>query len=123
MIDNLAVMGDLVSARPGVSLAQQVANAQVDLPQLQEITRLSGKQTKDFSGKIVLPVSALVPVRQGAPLYVPLLRLRIEGLPGGPMFKTFVIGARPNAAGGKLQPFRIDEQPQTHSQIEAQPLG
>lgn len=122
MIDSLTVSGDLVSARPGIPIPQQVANAGTELPGLHEIARLSGKQTKDFTGKITLPVSALVPARRGTPMYVPLLRLRVDGHQDGPKSQTFVIGMLPNVAGGKLQPFRLDEQPQTYSQIGERPI-
>ncbi|MFN2098550.1 hypothetical protein [Altererythrobacter sp. MF3-039] len=117
MIERLGVSGDLITARGGVPLTQQVANSQSELPLLHEVARLSGKQTKDLSGKLTLPVAELALARQGEPLYVPLVRLRIEGYDGAPKVQTFVIGMLPTEVGGKLQPFRIDEQPQTYSQI------
>ena len=121
-IDRLTISGDLASAKHGVAIGQQTADAATQLAPIHEVERLTGKQTKDLAGKLVMPVVQINAVRPGAPLYVPLLRLRIDGIEDGPKFHTFVIGMLPNVAGGKLQPFRIDEQPQNYSRIGQQPV-
>ncbi len=117
MVEKVEVFGDLASVRSGTPVSEQVANASTPLASLHSIARLSGKQTKDFTGKLTLPVSELHAVRPGEPLYVPLLRIRLDGQSEGPMFQTYIVGMLPTEVGGKLQPFRVDEQPQTYSQI------
>ncbi len=50
-------------------------------------------------------------------LYVPLLRVRAEADGMAPLARTFVVGMRAAMPGGRLQPFRLDDMPQTHVAI------
>ena len=118
----LTLLGDLVSAHGGLPVERQMADAAQALPALSTIGALSAGETHLAEGQIRLPLQEVTPIRQGnAPLFVPLLRLRVEGAPE-PVIRTHVIGLR-QPGSTRLQPFRLDETPQSYSQIGQRALG
>ena len=61
-------------------------------------------------------------IRQNnAALFVPLLRLRVDGATAEPLVKTFVVGLGV-PGGGRVMPFRIDEGPRSYEPISARAL-
>ena len=123
VLTNLAIGGDLVSARNGTPIERQVADSATDLQPRHEIKRMSPGQTLDLTGTMQLPLSEVQAIRRGASaLFVPLMRWRAANGAIDPVSRTFVVGMQPQAAGGKLQPFRLDEQPQTYAQISQRAL-
>ena len=114
----LTLGGDLVSAHNRKPVDQQIADPAQVLTARHEIARLSPGQTVNLDGTLQLPLSQVNPIRQGnAPLFVPLMRWRASSESITPVVRTYVVGNQPQFAGGRLQPFRLDEQPQTYSQI------
>lgn len=123
VLTNLSVAGDMIGARNGTPIDQQKADASFEMPQRHEIKRMAPGQTLDLTGTIQLPLHAIEPIRRGStPLFVPLMRWRAASGAIDPVARTFVVGMLPGEPGGKLQPFRLDEHPQTYSQIGQRPL-
>ena len=118
VLTNIAVGGDLIGARNGTPIDKQKAEESAELQQRHEIKRMSPGQTLDLAGTIQLPLREVEPIRRGAtPLFVPLMRWRASNGAIDPVARTFVVGILPSEVGGRLQPFRLDEQPQTYAQI------
>lgn len=123
-IENAAVEGDLVAAHNGKPVDQQVAGSDHSLEQRHLIERISPGQTITLEGTLQIPVAQIQPIQQGnLPLFVPLMRWRVTNGAGEAIAQTFVVGLRGQVSGGRLQPFRLDEQPQTYSQIGSRALG
>lgn len=119
---NLQISGDLVTAHGKVPVSEQMAGAATDLAPLDTMPALGAGETGEISAKFNLPISQIRPIKQGrATLYVPLLRLRITSDGRGPVTQTFVIGMKPPGSD-RVQPFRLDEMPQTYSQIGSRAL-
>lgn len=117
-LGDLMVGGDLVSAHNGKALSEQVAGVEQALPVRHRIERISPGQTKVLEGTLQLPLTQVHPIRQGsALLLVPLMRWQLAGADMEPLACTFVVGTLSQVAGGRLQPFRLDEQPQDYSPI------
>ena len=122
-LTDIRLGGDLVTAHGRVPVDQQLADPAVPLEIIQRVEALGPRESTVLSGQMRLPVSEIRLIPQGkAALYVPLLRLRIEAEGLAPFARTFVVGMRPTAPGGKLQPFRLDDMPQTYRQIAQRAL-
>lgn len=119
---NLQISGDLVTAHSKVPVGDQLADASTDLAPLDTIAALAAGETGEFSVSLNLPVMQIRPIAQGrATLYVPLVRLRVTSDGHDPVTRTFVIGMQPPGSE-KVQPFRLDEMPQTYHQIGSRAL-
>lgn len=119
---NLQISGDLVTAHGKVAVSEQLAGADTDLAPLNTMPALAAGETGEFAASLNLPIRQIRPIKQGrATLYVPLLRLRITSDGRAPVTQTFVIGMKPPGSN-KVQPFRLDEMPQTYSQIGSRAL-
>lgn len=122
-LTDIRLGGDLVTAHSRVPVDQQLADPAVPLEIIQRVDELGAGEHTVLKGEMRLPVSEIRLIPQGsAALYVPLLRLRIEAEGLAPFARTFVVGMRPQAPGGKLQPFRLDDMPQTYRQIAQRAL-
>lgn len=114
-LENVRFGGDLVTAHARVPTEQQLADPAVPLTPVQSLTRLDPGESASFAGEFKLPVSEIRPIPHGkAVVYVPLLRVRAEAAGMEPIARTFVVGLRQPGAGQRLQPFRLDEMPQTY---------
>ncbi len=121
-IHNLQICGDLVTAHGQVAIGEQLADAATDLAPLDTIPALAAGGTGEVAARLNLPVRQIRQIKQGrATVYVPLLRLRITGDGHDPVTQTFVIGMK-SPGSDKVQPFRLDEMPQTYSQIGSRAL-
>jgi len=120
--ENLHISGDLVTAHGKAPISEQIASGETILAPLKTMDALPGGETGEVSASFILPVGQIRTINQGrATLYVPLLRLRITGEGLDPVTQTFVIGMKPPGSD-KVQPFRLDEMPQTYDQIGSRPL-
>jgi len=123
VLTNLVIGGDLVAAHNRKPVDSQIADPALPLALRHEVARLAPGQTVNFEGTLRLPLAEVQPIVQGnAPLLVPLMRWRVAGNGAEPAAQTYVIGALPQVTGGRLQPFRLDEQPQNYSQIGARTI-
>jgi hypothetical protein len=120
--ENLHISGDLVTAHGKVPISEQLASGATILAPLKTMDALPGGETGEVSASFILPVDQIRTINQGrATLYVPLLRLMITGEGLDPVTQTFVIGMKPSGSD-KVQPFRLDEMPQTYDQIGSRAL-
>ena len=123
-IRNITLDGDLTSAHGQVPIAEQMADAQTVLPQVQTLDHLGPGQRKTFTGDLRLEMMNVRPIQQGkVPIYIPLVRLKASATGAQPRAFTFVVGMKPGQPGGRLQPFRLDTTPQAYSDIDVRPLS
>jgi hypothetical protein len=109
---------DLVTAHARIPTDQQLADPLVPLAPVRAFDRLDPGQSEQVVGEQRLPVAQIRPIPHGkAVVYVPLLRVRGEAQGMIPVARTFVIGLRSAGASERLQPFRLDEMPQTYSPL------
>ena len=121
-LSNVAVGADIVSAHGGLPVEQQVASALQPLETRHTFERISPGQSVRYEGRITVPLSEVRAIRQSnAALFVPLLRLRIDGACEQPLVRTFVVGLGV-PGGGRVTPFRIDEGPRSYQPIAARAL-
>ncbi len=117
-LENVAIGADLVTAHSSVPVEQQISRGDVPLPEMGRVASIAPGEQVEVSGELRLPISAIRTVRQGkAQLYVPLLRVRASAPGVEASARTFVVGTLPPEGGRKLQPFRLDEIPQTYRSI------
>ncbi|MFA9199771.1 MAG: hypothetical protein ACEQR8_01105 [Cypionkella sp.] len=118
-LENVSFGGDLVTAHARVPAEQQLADPSMALTPVQSLTRLDPGESASFAGEFRLPVAEIRPIPHGkAVVYVPLLRVRATAQGMEPIARTFIVGLKPpGAAGQRLQPFRLDEMPQTYRAV------
>lgn len=117
-IENVAIGADLVTAHTSVPMEQQVSRSDTELPEMGRIGSIAPGEKVELPGELRLPINAIRTVRQGsAQLYVPLLRVRASAAGVAPSARTFIVGTLPDDSAKKLQPFRLDEMPQTYRAI------
>jgi hypothetical protein len=113
-LENVTFGGDLVTAHARVPTQAQLADPAVALAPVRSIERLDPGESAEFTGELRLPVEEIRPIPHGKAVdYVPLLRVRAEATGMAPVARTFVVGLRQPGAQ-RLQPFRLDEMPQTY---------
>ncbi|MBX7541151.1 hypothetical protein [Qipengyuania sphaerica] len=121
-LGNVVVGADIVSAHGGVPVEQQVASANQQLEKRHTFERIAPGQSVRYEGQITIPLSQVRAIRQSnAALFVPLLRLRVDGACEEPLVKTFVVGLGA-PGGGRVTPFRLDEGPRSYEPIAARAL-
>ncbi len=117
-LTEIRVSADMVTAHGQAPVADQMASKESQLPQVAIVAEIAPRETQPLTGDIRLPVGQIRTIRQGkAHLYVPLLRVRIDGEGKDPIIRTFVVGTLPPAGQSKLLPFRLDELAQTYRNI------
>lgn len=121
-LSEIAVGADLVSAHGNAAPETQLAMPGLALEPRHRIARIAPGQQIAVEGQVQLPLAAAQIIRQGrAALLVPLLRLVVSGKALDPLARTFVIG-QTQAGSSKLQPFRVDDQPQSYQPISQRAL-
>ena len=122
-LKGVSVAGELVAAHGSQPLESQIANPAADLPQLHRVERLAPGQAQTVEGTLTLPLSNIIPIRQGpAALFVPLLRLVVTAGGAEPLARTFVVGLPGQGMAGRLQPFRLDEPPRSYAPVAQRAL-
>jgi hypothetical protein len=117
-LEDVRLGADLVTAHARIPTDQQLADPLVPLAPVRSFERLDPGQSMQVEGELRLPVSQIRPIPHGkAVVYVPLLRVRAEAEGMSPVARTFVVGMRPTGMSERLQPFRLDEMPQTYSPL------
>jgi len=120
---DVRVQADLISAKRGLPMDQQMASAQSTLAELGQTDRIGPHQMGSLGGQLQLPLSEIEVFRQGqTPLCVPLLRLRIEAEGIEPQFHTFLIGLAALQPGGRLQPLPLSGPPGGYDGVQAKRL-
>lgn len=115
---DLAVGLDLTTAHGSVAAGEQLADPDRPLPEVLRVARLDPGERVEFARDVRLPTAEIRALRQGeARLYIPLLRVRAQAGGERAVARTFIVGTLPDAGATKLQPFRLDEIPQTYRMI------
>lgn len=115
---DLAVGLDLTTAHGSVAAGEQLADPDRPLPEVLRVARLAPGERVEFARDIRLPTAEIRTLRQGeARLYIPLLRVRAQAGGNRAVARTFIVGTLPDGGATKLQPFRLDEIPQTYRMI------
>ncbi|NLR72561.1 hypothetical protein HGI47_16920 [Novosphingobium sp. ERN07] len=118
------VRADMIAAHASRPAEEQLGAS--DAPVLHRLTGLAAGETAVLEGDVRLPMSAITPIRHGgAALFVPLLRIAVEAAGTAPPLRlrsAFVIGLDEGAAGGRLQPFRLDQGPRSYGQVSHREL-
>ena len=113
---------DLVTAHARIPTDQQLADPLLPLAPVKTIAQLDPGQSVTVAGELRLPVAEIRPIPHGkAVVYVPLLRVRGEAEGLIPVARTFVVGV-PGGVNQRLQPFRLDEMPQTYRSVSQHAL-
>jgi hypothetical protein len=113
---------DLVTAHARIPTDQQLADPLVPLSPVKTYEQLDPGQSVTFAGELRLAVNEIRPIPHGkAVVYVPLLRVRAEAQDLIPVARTFVVGL-PGGMNQRLQPFRLDEMPQTYRTVSQHAL-
>jgi hypothetical protein len=122
-LEDVRLGADLVTAHARIPTEQQLADPLVPLAPVKSFDRLEPGQSVQVSGELRLPVNQIRPIPHGkAVVYVPLLRVRGEAQGMVPAARTFVVGMRSDGMSQRLQPFRLDEMPQTYSPLSQRAL-
>ena len=115
---DIFIGADLVSAHRSLPVDQQVARPDITLPETGCIGAIAPGEEVEMKGELRLPLETVRTIRQGdAHLYIPLLRVRAQADGADPVARTFLVGTLPEGEARKLQPFRLDEMPQTYRSI------
>ncbi len=119
----VTIAADLVSANRGLPVEAQVATATAFLPEIGEAGRIGPHKTQSFPSTITLPVQQLAAFKHGnKPMFVPLVRVRMDTKDAEPEFHTFVVGiaADPSlTASTKLHPVPLDGIPGSYENARA----
>lgn len=118
-IHGITVGSDMVTAHASLPVDQQLAGTGLRLEPQHRVALLLPDQNAQLSGELRLPIPAIHPLRRGdAVMFVPLLRLRIDGEGMEEMIlQTLVIGQKPAGPGAGLRPFRLDLGPRIYGEI------
>lgn len=117
-LDDVVIAIDLTTAHGSVPSSEQLADLTCALPEVGRIAAIAPGKSVEFAHEVRLPTAAIRIMQQGsAQLYVPLLRVRAQAEGDTPVARTFIVGTLPEGGAKKLQPFRLDEMPQTYRAI------
>ncbi|MXO74560.1 hypothetical protein GRI40_04900 [Altererythrobacter aerius] len=115
---NVRFGADLVTAHARIPTDQQLADPNVPFTPVMTLEQVDPGESVQFSGELRLPVSEIRPIPHGkAVVYVPLLRVQAQADGTAPIARTFIVGLRSGGPGQRLQPFRLDEMPQTYHTV------
>lgn len=118
-IRGITIGSDLVTAHANVPTQHQIAGHGQQLAPKHAVDLLLPDQNVQLSGELRLPIPAIHPLRRGdAVMFVPLLRLRIDGEGMDEIvLQTLVVGQKPAGPGAGLRPFRLDLGPRIYGDI------
>lgn len=109
---DVRISADLVSASRHLPMDQQVATETAILGQVAQLDRIGPNQARSTTGTLQLPVNAIAPFFQGkTPLFMPLVRLRIECTGALPHLKTYTVGIGSSMTVGKVSPIPLNTAP------------
>lgn len=117
-LDQIVVRADMTAAHASRPAEEQLGAS--DAPVLHRVPALAAGEAVVLTGELRLPLSAITPIRHGsAALFVPLVRIAVEGLPNEPfcLRRAFVVGLEESANALRLQPFRLDHGPRVYAQV------
>jgi hypothetical protein len=115
-LTGLTIGADMISAHASLSREEQLSGPRAEGVPVQRIERLDPGESRVIAGEFRLPLTQVMPIRQGnAALLLPLARFRVEGGGAAPVVRTFVVGQP--GQGNALQPFRLDLGPRVYPRL------
>lgn len=121
---DVKVSADIISARRDVASDGQLANAATELPQMNAIERIGPHQTQAVTGTLQLSKQDIEVLRQASkPMFVPLLRIRVEGTGFEPFIETYAVGIGGVAGSTRVNPLPLDGPPGSYDGVRAKPLA
>jgi hypothetical protein len=104
--NDLALAVQIVCARRGIANGAAPGAAQ----DLARVDRVGPHQSRSVTGSVQLPLSAIIPLRQGQqPLFIPLVHITLDGEAVTALTRSFVIGTA--SAAGRVHPILLDTPP------------
>jgi hypothetical protein len=110
----------MISAHASMSHEEQLSgpgdlSGPAAMPE-RRIERLEPGESRTVEGEFRLPLTQIVPIRQGnMALLLPLARFRLEAEGARPLIRTFAVGQPGD--GSALQPFRLDQGPRIYPRL------
>lgn len=123
-VEGLDIHADMISAHASLGREEHLSGPAGEPEARHRIDRLEPGEHRIVEGEFRLPLSSVVPIRQGrAALFLPLARFSANMDGRKDIRRTFVIGQPGTHAGGRLQPFRLDIGPRNYPSIEQRLLA
>ncbi len=117
-ITNLDIEADMISAHASLSREEHLSGPANGAGSLRRIARIEPGASEVIEGEFRLPLSGIVPIRQGnAALLLPLARFRLRGGDGGTTVRTYVVGQPGARQDGRMEPFRLDLGPRIYPRL------
>lgn len=121
---DISIGSDLVSARQGTPVAQQVANEATEFAASETVDRLGPHQSRMVTIRRELSLADAHAVVRGAnPMFIPFLRMAVTARDLSPRVLNYVIGEISVEQSGKLKPLPIEAPPGGLDNVGAQPVG
>ena len=123
----ITICADLVSANRGLPTESQIAGATAFLPEIGNAPRIGPHKTFAAAATLTLPLQQLAAFKHGGrPMFVPLVRIRLEAENAEPIFRTFVVGiaADPSlTSSSRLHPIPLDGIPGSFDNVRSRPIA
>lgn len=121
-LTGLTLRADLIGAHAALRQEDQLGGPAQDAPVVARLADLQPGETQAVNAEVRLPLAQVTAIRQGrSSLFVPLLRLALEGEGQDRRTQTILVG--PPGEGGQVQPVRLDAGPRVISPLVARVLG
>jgi len=121
-LTGLSLRADLIGAHAALQHEEQLGGPTPDAPVIAQMPILPPGETQTIAGEVRLPLAQVTAIRQGrSSLFVPLLRLALEGEGQDRRTRTVLIG--PPGQSGQVQPVRLDAGPRVIAPLLARVLG
>lgn len=108
-VRDLSFGADLISAARGSDESNQLANASLDLPAAGTIDRIGPHQSRSIAAQVKMPIETVRAFTQGqVPMFVPLLRLRIDAPGITTRAHTYALGLG-GASANRVNPLPLND--------------
>lgn len=123
---DIALCADLVCANRQLPMNAQIANEASFLPEVGKTNRLGPHKTQSVAATLTIPIQQVAAFKHGnRPMFVPLVRVRMDCKDQEPIFRTFVVGiaADPTLqSSSKLHPVPLDGIPGSYQGVRSRPI-
>jgi len=124
---DIAICADLVCANRQLPMDAQIANEASFLPKVGNADRLGPHKTQSLAATLTIPIQQVAAFKHdNRPMFVPLVRIRMDCKDHEPIFRTFVvgIGADPTLqSSSKLHPIPLDGIPGSYQGVRSRPIA
>ena len=117
---DLVISADLVSAK---RTGEQLVGEATQLPETARIDRIGPHQSGSIEGTLQLSTGDIEVMTQGqTPMFVPLIRLKIEGPSIDTKAQTHAVGIGTGAPGSRLHPLPLNGPPGSYQGVGSRPI-